>query len=126
MVEDPWSRVFAPDLDYSGTLLARGRPLYLKAFDTVTQNGTLANVEETKWHSPSYLLRHCKVLGYNGNMSTPKVQWLSYSPLDPRFADSIPVGANGFFESVKILSMISLGRVPCRRFTARKRTSSRN
>ena len=36
-----------------------------------------------------------------------------------------------FFQSVKILSMSSFGRevkpwVPCRRFTARKRTSSRN
>ena len=50
---------------------------------------------------------------------------------DPRFADSIPAGVDGFFQSVKILSMTSFGRevkpwIPCRRFTARKRTSSRN
>ena len=58
--------------------------------------------------------------------STPVVQWLSYSPLDPRFA-----GSMDFFQSRKILSMTSFGRevkpwVPCRRFTARKRTSTRN
>ena len=51
--------------------------------------------------------------------------------LDPRFAGSIPAGVDGFFQSVKILSMTSFGRevkpwVPCRRFTVRKRTSSRN
>ena len=33
------------------------------------------------------------------------VQWLSYSPLDPRFAGSIPAGVDEFFQSVKILSM---------------------
>ena len=63
--------------------------------------------------------------------STPVVQGLSYSPLDPRFAGSIPAGVDGFFQSVKILSMTSFGRdvklrAPCRRFTARKRTLSRN
>ena len=55
---------------------------------------------------------------------------INYS-LDPRFAGSNPAGVNGFFQSVKILSMISFGRevkpwIPCRRFTARKRTSRRN
>ena len=40
-------------------------------------------------------------------------------------------GSMDFFQSVKILTMTSFGRevkpwVPCRRFTARKRTSSRN
>ena len=64
-------------------------------------------------------------------MSTPVVPWLSYSPLDPKFAGSNPAGVNGFFECVKIPCMPSFGRevkpcVPCRRFTARKRTSSRN
>ena len=59
-----------------------------------------------------------------GNESTPVVQWLSYSPLDPRFPGSIPAGVDGFFQSVKILSLTSFGRkvkpwVPCRRFTAR-------
>ena len=63
--------------------------------------------------------------------STPVVQWLSYSPLDPRFAGSIPAGVDGLFQSVKIVSMTSFGRevrpwVPYRRFTARKITSSRN
>ena len=38
--------------------------------------------------------------------STPVVQWLSYPPLDLRFAGSIPVGVDGFFQSIKILSMI--------------------
>ena len=65
------------------------------------------------------------------NLSTPVVQWLSYSPLDPRFAGSIPARVDGFFESVKILSMTSFRRavkpwVPGRRFTARKRTSRQN
>ena len=65
------------------------------------------------------------------SQSTPGVQWLSYSPLDPRFAGSIAAGVEGFFQSVKILSMTSFGRevkpwVPCCRFTAHKRTSSRN
>ena len=63
--------------------------------------------------------------------SIPVVQRLSYSPLDPRFAGSITAGVDGFFQSVKIVSITSFGRevkpcVPCRRFTARKRTSSRN
>ena len=40
-----------------------------------------------------------------------------------------PAGVDGFFQSVKILNMTSFGRevkprVPCRRFTARKRTWS--
>ena len=42
--------------------------------------------------------------------STPVVQWLSYSPLDPRFAGSIPAGVDGFFQSIKILSMSFFGR----------------
>ena len=52
-------------------------------------------------------------------------------PLDARFAGSNPAGVDEFFQSVKILSMTSFERevkpwVPCSRFTARKRTSSRN
>ena len=43
-------------------------------------------------------------------LSTAVVQWLSYSPLNPRFAGSIPAGVDGFFQSVKILSMTSIGR----------------
>ena len=63
--------------------------------------------------------------------STPVVLWLSYSPLNPRFAVSNPARVDGFFYSVKILSMTSFGRevtpwVPCRRFTAHKSTSSWN
>ena len=55
--------------------------------------------------------------------TTPVVPWLSYSPLDLRFAGSNPAGDDGFFQSIKILSMTSFGRevkpwVPCRRFTA--------
>ena len=51
--------------------------------------------------------------------------------LNPRFVGSNQDGIDGFFQSVEILSMTSYGRevkpwVPCRRFTARKRTSSRN
>ena len=61
----------------------------------------------------------------------PVVQWLSYSPLDPRFVGSIPAGVDGFFQSVEILSMTSFGKevkpwVPCCKFTAHKRTSSQN
>ena len=68
---------------------------------------------------------------YQNLNSTSVVQWLSYSPLDPRFAGSIPAWVDGFFQSVKILSMTSFGRevkpwAPCRRFTTRKRTSGRN
>ena len=33
--------------------------------------------------------------------STPVVQWLSYSPLDPRFTGSIPAGVNRFFSERK-------------------------
>ena len=47
--------------------------------------------------------------------STPVVQWLSHSPLNPRFADSITAGVDGFFQSVKILSMTSFGREVKRR-----------
>ena len=32
------------------------------------------------------------------------------SPLDPRFAGSIPTEVDGFFQSVKILNMTSFGR----------------
>ena len=39
--------------------------------------------------------------------ATPVVQWLLYSPLDPRFAGSIPAGVDGLFQSVKILTMTS-------------------
>ena len=43
-----------------------------------------------------------KVCGWQGCWpntpeSSPVVQWLSYSPLDPRFAGSIPAGVDGFF-----------------------------
>ena len=67
----------------------------------------------------------------NSLPSTPLVPWLSYSPLDPRFVGSNPAGVDGFFQNVKILSMASFGRevkplVPCRRFMAHKRISSRN
>ena len=63
--------------------------------------------------------------------STPVVPWLSYSTLDPRFGGSHPAAIDGFFQSVKILIMTFFGREvkpwePCRRFTTRKRTSSRN
>ena len=65
------------------------------------------------------------------SVSIPVVQWLSYSPLDPRFAGTFPAGVDGCFQSVKMLRMTSFGRevkswVPCRRFTARKTTSSQN
>ena len=50
----------------------------------------------------------CKLIPKPG--STPVVQWLSYSPLDPRFAGSNPPAVDGFFESIKILSMTSLER----------------
>ena len=33
--------------------------------------------------------------------STPMVPWLSYSPLDPRFADSNPAEVDGFFSKCK-------------------------
>ena len=42
--------------------------------------------------------------------STPVVQWLSYSTLDPRFTGSIPARVDGLFQSIKILSMTSFGR----------------
>ena len=41
--------------------------------------------------------------------STPMFQWLSYSPLDPRFVGLIPAGVDGFFQRVKILSVTSFG-----------------
>ena len=49
----------------------------------------------------------------------------------PEVREFKPGQVSGFFQSVKILSMTSFGRevkpwLPCRRFTARKRTSSRN
>ena len=34
-------------------------------------------------------------------LSTPVVQWLSYSPLDPKFAGSNPAGVDGFFSERK-------------------------
>ena len=74
----------------------------------------------------------CAIICYVSILkSVPVVQWLSYSPLDPRFAGSFPAGVDGCFQSVKTLSMTSFGKevkpwVPCRRFTAHKRTSSRN
>ena len=37
--------------------------------------------------------------------STPVFQWISYSPMDPRFVGSNPAGAEGFFQSVIILSI---------------------
>jgi hypothetical protein len=48
-------------------------------------------------------------------------------PLDPRFAGSNPAEDDGFLRVIKIRSMTSFGgevkpSVPCRRFTACKRT----
>ena len=40
----------------------------------------------------------------------PDGPWLSYSPLDSRFAGSNPAGVHGFFQSVKLLNMASFGR----------------
>ena len=34
-------------------------------------------------------------------MSSPVVQWLSHSPLDPRFAGSIPAGVDAFLSERK-------------------------
>ena len=45
-----------------------------------------------------------------GLPSTPVFRRLSYSPLDSRFAGSIPAGVDGFIQSVKILSTIYFGR----------------
>ena len=79
----------------------------------------------------SSLIRMSIFFGFLPIKSTPVVQWISYSPLDPRFDGFKPGQGRWFFQSVKILSMTSFGRevkpwVPCRRFTARKRTSSWN
>ena len=62
-----------------------------------------------------------------GTTGCHRPRWLSYSPLDPRFAGSIPARIIGFFQSLKILSMTSFRRevkpwVPCHKFTACKRT----
>ena len=77
-----------------------------------------------------YLIRTI-VLYISFYQSTSVGPWLSYSPLDPRLAGSNPGGVDVFFQSGKIQSMTSFGKeeklwVPCRRFTARKRISSRN
>jgi hypothetical protein len=54
-------------------------------------------------------------------------QWLACLPLDPRFAGSIPTEVDGFLRVIKIRITTSFGgevkpSVPCRRFTACKRT----
>ena len=77
------------------------------------------------------LFIHIYVYIISNWLSTPVVPWLSCSPLDLRFAGSNPARVDGFFQSVKILSMTSFGRevkplVLCHRFTACKRISSRN
>ena len=56
-------------------------------------------------------------------------RWSHGSPPDPRFAGSNPAGVDGFFQSVKTLSMTSFGRevkpwVTCSGFTVSKRTSN--
>ena len=38
-------------------------------------------------------------LGISKDKSNPVVQWLLYSPLNPRFAGSIPAGVIGFFRA---------------------------
>ena len=61
---------------------------------------------------------------------TPVVPWFSYSPLDPSFAGSNPAGVDGFLRAKNpacgSLRKRSQALVPCRIFTPRKRTSSRN
>jgi hypothetical protein len=53
-------------------------------------------------------------------LQAPSVdQWLACSPLDPRFVGSILTEVDGFLRVLKIRSTTS---VPCRRFTACKRT----
>ena len=44
-------------------------------------------------------------------VSTPVVPWLSFSPLDPRFAGSNPAGLDGFFQNVKILRFTAVKQV---------------
>ena len=39
----------------------------------------------------------CRSIVTDDVFSTAVVQWLSYTPLDPRFAGSIPAGVDGFF-----------------------------
>ena len=52
-----------------------------------------------RWEATMLPLDHSG--GTQCEMSTPVVQWLSYSPLDPRFAGSIPAGVVGFFSESK-------------------------
>ena len=59
----------------------------------------------TKHHT---FIDYCISL-FNFRVSTPVVQ-LSYSPLHPRCTGSIPAGVDGFFQSVKILSITTFGR----------------
>ena len=63
--------------------------------------------------------------------STPVVPWLSYLLRGPRFMGSNPAGVDGFFSKPKNREYDFLWKevkpwVLWRRFTARKRTSSRN
>jgi hypothetical protein len=60
-------------------------------------------------------------------MTLCRPRWLACSPLDPRFAGSIPAEVDGFLRVIKIRSTISFGgeikpSVQCRKFTACKRT----
>ena len=63
-------------------------------FCTALEKLILAKVEETRYRLmsvSSYSVR-------KENTSIPVVQWLSYSPLDPRFASSNPAGSMDFSE----------------------------
>ena len=68
-----------------------------------------------------------KLRAFVNNEGQYKAMWLACSPLDPRFAGSIPAEVDGFLRVIKIRSTTSFGGevkppVPCRRFTACKRT----
>ena len=63
--------------------------------------------------------------------STPVVPWLSHSPLGSEVRGFKPAWVDGFFSERKNPEFLRKGSkakswVPCHRFTARKRTSSRN
>ena len=57
-----------------------------------------------KMENPEENAKNLNISHYNWShreLSTTVVQWLSYSPLDPRFAGSIPARVDGFFSERK-------------------------
>ena len=89
-------------------LIVEARMRGVQTDDSWTAARILAAVKEKQCQQVHYSLHCPQVMNISSEIKafqvakhvmelTTVVQWLSYSPLDPRFAGLIPAGVDGFF-----------------------------